>query len=69
MALATYVAAVGLVGYQWEEWTLCLRGFNAPVYRNTRAGRQEWVDGWGSIVIEAVGMEEGGFWRGNRESG
>ena len=31
MALATYMAEDGLVGHQWEEWPLGLRGFNAPV--------------------------------------
>ena len=28
MALATYVAEDGLVGHQWEEWPLGLRGFD-----------------------------------------
>jgi hypothetical protein len=31
MALATYVAEDGLVGHQWEEKPLGLRGFDAPV--------------------------------------
>ena len=31
MALATYVAKDGLVGHQWEQWPLNLRGFDAPV--------------------------------------
>ena len=31
MALATYVAEGGLVGHQWEELPLGLRGFDAPV--------------------------------------
>jgi hypothetical protein len=31
MALATYVAEDGLVGHQWEEKFLGLRGFNSPV--------------------------------------
>jgi hypothetical protein len=30
-ALTTYVAEVGLVGYQWEEQSLGLRGFDTPV--------------------------------------
>ena len=31
MALATYVAEDDLVGHQWEEWPLGLKGFDAPV--------------------------------------
>jgi hypothetical protein len=31
MAPATYVAEDGLVGHQWEERTLGLRVFDAPV--------------------------------------
>ena len=31
MALASYVADDALVGHQWEEWPLGLRGFDAPV--------------------------------------
>ena len=31
MAPAAYVAEDGLVGHQWEEWPLGLRGFDAPV--------------------------------------
>jgi hypothetical protein len=31
MALAKYVAEDGFVGHQWEERTLDLRVFNAPV--------------------------------------
>ena len=31
MALASYVAEDGLVGHQWEEQPLGLRGFDAPV--------------------------------------
>jgi hypothetical protein len=30
-APATYVVEDGLVGHQWEEWSLSLRGFNAPM--------------------------------------
>jgi hypothetical protein len=31
MALAAYVAEDGLVGYQWEERPLSLKGFDVPV--------------------------------------
>ena len=31
MAPATYIAEDGLVGYQWEEQSLCLRVSDAPV--------------------------------------
>jgi hypothetical protein len=31
MVLATYVAEDGLVGHQWEERSLGLRVFNAPM--------------------------------------
>ena len=39
IAPATYVAEDGLVGYQWEEQPLGLRGFDAPVLGNARVGR------------------------------
>ena len=45
MAPAAYVVEDGLIGHQWEEQPLGLRVFDAPVYRNARAGRQKWVDG------------------------
>jgi hypothetical protein len=38
---------------------LGLRGFDAPVYGNVRAGRWEWVDGWRINLIEEVGGEDG----------
>jgi hypothetical protein len=31
MALAIYMAEVGLVGYQWEKQPLVLRRFDTPV--------------------------------------
>jgi hypothetical protein len=31
VALAAYVAEDGLVGHQWEEWPLGLRGLDGPV--------------------------------------
>jgi hypothetical protein len=45
MAPAAYVAEDGLVGHQWEERHLVLWRLYAPVYRNARAGRWEWVGG------------------------
>ena len=45
MTPATYAALDGLVGHQWEEQLLDLRVVNAPVKRNTRAGRVERVGG------------------------
>jgi hypothetical protein len=53
MAPASYVAEDGLVGHQWEEWTLGLRVFNAPMWGNARVGRWEWMGGWGSTLLEA----------------
>jgi hypothetical protein len=41
MVLATYVEEDGFVGHQWEERPLGLKVFDAPVYRNARAGEQE----------------------------
>jgi hypothetical protein len=55
IALAVYVAEDGLVGHQWEERPSGLRVFNAPVEGNARAGKQEWVGGWGSTLIETGG--------------
>ena len=43
MVLATYVAEDCLVEHQWEERTLGLRVFNAPMWRNAREGGLEWV--------------------------
>jgi hypothetical protein len=45
----------GLIAHQREERPLGLRVFNIPMYGNTRAGRQEWVGRWRSILIEARG--------------
>jgi hypothetical protein len=59
MALGAYGAEDGLVGHQWVERPLLLRVFNAPVLGNTRAGRQEWVGGWVSILIGAGGDRMG----------
>jgi hypothetical protein len=39
MAPATYVAEDGIVGHQWEEWPLGLRGFDVPIQGNARVGR------------------------------
>jgi hypothetical protein len=47
VSLAAYVAEDGLVGHQWEERPLVLRRSYAPVQRNARARKQEWV-GWGA---------------------
>jgi hypothetical protein len=57
---ATHVAEDGLVGHQREELPLVLLGFDAPVYGNARAGRQEWVGGWGNTLIDAGGRGEPG---------
>jgi hypothetical protein len=59
MAPAKYVAVDGLVGHQWEQWPLGLRGIDAPVTGNARAGRQEWVGGLGSSLIEVGGGRMG----------
>ena len=45
MCLVAYVAEDGLVGHQWEERPLVLQRSYAPVQRNARARKQEWV-GW-----------------------
>lgn len=59
LSLPAYVAEDVLVGHQWEERSLELRGFYSLVEVNARAGRQEWVSGSGSTLIEAGawGME------------
>jgi hypothetical protein len=43
MVPASYVSEDGLVGHQCEERPLILWRLNAPVYRNARLGRKEWV--------------------------
>jgi hypothetical protein len=60
MAPATYVAEDGLVGHQHVQ---------SPSVGNARVGIQEWVDGWGSTLIEVVGGgmgegSEGETWKG-----
>jgi hypothetical protein len=52
MSLAAYVAEDGLVGHHWEERLLVLQSLYAPVQRNDRARKREWM-GWGA------GREEG----------
>jgi hypothetical protein len=47
MAPAAYVTEDGLVGHQWEERPLGLRGFYASDWGNGRVGRREWVGGSG----------------------
>jgi hypothetical protein len=46
MVPSAYVAKGGLVGYQWEEWRLGLRGLN-PQCRDFpgKEGRSAWVGG------------------------
>jgi hypothetical protein len=41
-----------IVGHQWEEQPLVLWGFDAPMQRNAKVGKQEWVVAWGSTLIE-----------------
>ena len=43
VSLVAYVAEDGLVSHQWEERPLVLRRSYAPVQRNARAKKQEWV--------------------------
>jgi hypothetical protein len=57
--LATYVAEDGLVGHQWEEKSLGLRRFDVLVMWIATVGRQEWIGGWRSTLIEAGGGEMG----------
>jgi hypothetical protein len=45
--------------HQLEEMPLGLRVFNAPAKRNDRVGKQEWVGGWGSILLVATGWGKG----------
>ena len=50
VSLAAYVAEDGLVSRQWEERPLILRRSYAPVQKNARARKREWVGqgaGWG----------------------
>jgi hypothetical protein len=52
MSLAAYVVEDGLVGHHWEERPLVLQTLYAPVQRNARAKKLEWVGrgaGWGRI--------------------
>jgi hypothetical protein len=50
VSLVVYVAEDGLVGHQWEERPLVLQRSYAPVQRNARARKQEWV-GWGAGCV------------------
>jgi hypothetical protein len=43
MSIAAYVAEDGLVGHHWEERPLDLQTLYAPVQRNDRAKKWEWV--------------------------
>jgi hypothetical protein len=49
VSLVAYVAEDGLV--QWEERPLVLGRLNAPVQRNARARKQEWLSGLGIFRI------------------
>jgi hypothetical protein len=46
---------VWVLWYQWEERILVLWRLDAPVWRNARAGRQEWMSGWGRTLKEVGG--------------
>ena len=54
MSLAAYVAEDGLVGHHWEERPLVLQTLYAPVQRNARAKKWEWV-GRGAGQREGIG--------------
>ena len=54
MSLAAYVAKDGLVIHQWEERSMVLRRLYAPLQRNARARKREWV-GWGAEQREGIG--------------
>jgi len=55
MAPDGYVAENCLIWHHWEGSPLVLMRLDDTGYGNTRPLRQERVDGWGSILIEAVG--------------
>jgi hypothetical protein len=55
MSQAAYVAEDGLISHHWEERPLVLQRLYAPIQRNIRARKQEWVDwsaGWGEGIRE-----------------
>jgi hypothetical protein len=54
VSLAAYVAEDGLDGHQWEERHLILGRSYAPVQRNARARKWEWVS-WGAGRGEVIG--------------
>jgi hypothetical protein len=55
MAPAIYVAEDSLVGHQWEERPLGLRGLIPQCRGMSRREGIECVGGWGSTLIEAGG--------------
>jgi hypothetical protein len=64
----TYVAEDCLVWLQWEGMHLVLWNLYTLEKRDARM-RWEWVDGWGSTLLEAKGMWDvvRGSWRGEQE--
>jgi hypothetical protein len=54
VSLAAYVAEDGLVSHHWEEKPLVWQRLYAPVQRNARDRRQEWVD-WGAGQGKGIG--------------
>jgi hypothetical protein len=58
---AAYVAEDGLGGHRWEKRPLVLWRFEFPVQGNAEAGRQEYLGGCGSTLIEAGGEWGKGF--------
>jgi hypothetical protein len=54
VSLVAYVTKDGLVGHQWEERPLVLRRLYAPVQRNARSRKWEWV-GWGAGWGKGIG--------------
>jgi hypothetical protein len=57
LTLAAYVSKDGLVGQKWKERPIGLAKFYAPLQRNARAKKWEWVGSgvgwrvWGTFGI------------------
>jgi hypothetical protein len=58
-ASTTFVAKDGLIWHHWEGRCLVLWRLIAPGKWDARGVKQEWVDWWGSTLLEAKGSREG----------
>jgi hypothetical protein len=68
MSLAAYVVEDGLVGHHWEEsLPLVLQTLYAPVQRNARTKKWEWV-GREAGQGEGIGDFQDSIWNVNEEN-